>query len=163
MGTYRTLLEEYTGQLMLRDALLLFVHIVLIVTLASLLVGELAIFRQTLPGDLVRRLQVLDRAYGVVAGLVVLSGLSLLFYSSFGPLYFVRNPVFWIKMALFLAVALISIAPTLAFIRWERHKAADGSIALEFGEYRRLRTLLWLQIGIFIFIPLCATLMVAGI
>jgi uncharacterized membrane protein len=40
---------------------------------------------------------------------------------------------------------------------------ADGSIVLDDGEHRRLRTLLWIQIALFVFLPLCAAFMANGI
>jgi putative membrane protein len=146
-----------------RDALLLFVHLVCIITLASLMVGEFVLFRASLPGDLVRRMQRIDNLYGIFAGLVVITGLSLLFFSSKGVVFFTHNPVFWVKMALFATVALLSIAPTIAYVRWNKRKQPDGSIVLDHAEYRRIRGFLLAQICVFVFIPLCATLMAGGI
>lgn len=146
-----------------RDALLLYVHLLCIISLATLLVSELAILRASMPSTMVRRMQLIDRWYGIVAGLVIVTGLSLLFFTSYGVLFFARNPVFWLKMGLFLAVALLSIPPTIAYVRWDRRKASDGSIALDDAEFRRLRGFLLAQVCIFAFIPLCATLMANGI
>jgi putative membrane protein len=89
--------------------------------------------------------------------------LLLVFFGAKGPAYYAHNPIFWIKMALFASVALISIGPTVTFLRWNRRRGADGSIALSDDEYGRLRAFLWVQIGIFVFIPLCAALMANGI
>lgn len=67
-----------------RDALLAYAHFICIFALASLLCGELVILRKTLPGDLVRRMQGLDRWYGIVAGLVIVSGLARLYLGGKG-------------------------------------------------------------------------------
>jgi putative membrane protein len=149
--------------LMVRDALLLFAHLICIIALATLLVSELMVFRKILPADMVRRLQLIDRWYGIVAALVIASGLSLLFFSSKGVLFFARNPVFWVKMALFVTVAVLSIPPTIAYLRWNDRREQDGSVELRDAEFRRVRGFLLAQIYLFIFIPLCATLMAAGI
>ena len=146
-----------------RDALLAYAHFICIIALASLLAGELLIVRKTLPGDLVRRLQAVDRWYGIVAGLVILSGLARLFLGLKGAAFYLHNPVFWTKMGLFVAVALLSIAPTVAYVRWNARKAADGSIVLDDAEFARLRRFLWLQVGLFLFIPLCAAFMARGL
>ena len=58
-----------------RDALLAYAHFICIFALASLLVAELAIFRKALPADLYRRLRLVDRWYGISAGLVIVTGL----------------------------------------------------------------------------------------
>ncbi len=122
-----------------RDALLAYAHFMCIFALASLLTAELFILRQTLPADLLRRLRLVDRWYGVTAGLVIVSGLLRLNLGLKGADFYVHNPVFWTKMGLFLTVGLISILPTIAYIRWSGRLAADGSIALPGGEYARIR------------------------
>jgi putative membrane protein len=146
-----------------RDALLAYAHFICIFTLASLLAGELVILRKTLPADLVRRLQGIDRWYGIVAGLVIVSGLGRLFLGLKGAAFYTHNPVFWTKMGLFVAVALISIAPTIAYVRWNARRSADGSVVLDDAEFARLRGLLWLQVALFAFIPLCAAFMARGL
>jgi len=146
-----------------RDALLHFVHFLCIFLLASLLAGEAFVLKRSLSRDGIAQLQGIDRWYGISAGLVIVSGLLLVFFGAKGSTYYAHNAIFWMKMLLFVSIALISIAPTVMFLRWNRRAAADGSIVLDDGEYRRLRSLLWVQIGLFIFIPLCAALMANGI
>jgi putative membrane protein len=148
---------------LLHDALLLYGHLFCIITLAALLAGELIVFRKSLPADLLRRLQLIDRWYGIFAGLVILSGLSLLFSGPQGSQFFTQNPVFWTKMALFFVIALLSILPTIRYLQWNGRKESDGSIRLGDAEYRQIRMLLVAQVCLFVFIPLCATLMTAGI
>ena len=148
---------------MVRDALLHFAHFICIFLLASLLAGETFILKKSLSRERIAQLQGIDRYYGIAAGLVIATGLLLVFFGAKGPVYYAHNAVFWMKMALFVAVALISIVPTVAYLRWNQRRAADGSIVLNDGEYRRLRALLWAQIGLFVLIPLCAALMANGI
>ena len=149
--------------IVLRDALLHYAHFVCIFVLASLLAGEAFVLKQTMSRDGVMQLQGIDRFYGIAAGFVIATGLLLVFFDAKGPAYYAHNAIFWLKMALFLSVALISIVPTVAFLRWNQRRAADGSMVLEEGEYRRLRAFLWAQIGLLVLIPLCAALMANGI
>jgi putative membrane protein len=149
--------------IIVRDALLHFAHFLCIFTLASLLVGEALILRKSLSSLRVAQLQGIDRWYGIVAGLVIVTGLLLVFFGVKGSAYYAHNPVFWTKMVLFVAVALLSIAPTVAYLRWNDRKDDDGSITLDDAEYGRLRGLLWAQIALFVLIPLCAALMANGI
>lgn len=144
-----------------RDSLVHFVHFLLIFTLASMLACEIALFSQSLSRSTFDRLRMIDRWYGIVAGLVVLSGLSVLFFGLKPAPFFTHNPVFWTKMALFVCVALLSIPFTVRLIR-----TPDGIadvVTFEGGEFQRLRTFLWAQVGLFAFIPLCAALMANGI
>jgi putative membrane protein len=146
-----------------RDALLAFGHFICIFALASLLVAEFAIVRAELPADLFRRLRLIDNWYGITAGLVVATGLSRLFFGLKGAAFYTYNPVFWTKMALLVIVAVLSIPPTIAYIRWNSRKTVDGSIRLEASELGRVRGYLRAQMIVFLFIPLCATFMARGL
>lgn len=146
-----------------RDALLAFAHFLCIFSLAGLLAGELAVFRKTLPADLFGRLRALDRWYGITAGLVIVTGLCRMFFGLKGTAFYVHNPIFWTKLGLFVVVALLSIAPTVAYLKWGARTGPDGSIALETREFERIRGFLWAQVAVFVFIPLCATLMARGL
>jgi len=71
--------------------------------------------------------------------------------------------VFYIKVALFLAVGLVSIPPTLQFIRWQRAlKTGDRPIppSSDIGSARRY---IALELALLAFIPLAAVLMARGI
>jgi putative membrane protein len=145
-----------------RDALLAYAHFLAIFALASVIVAELLLFRKTIAAASFVLLQAVDRWYGIIAGLVVLTGLARLFLGIKGQAFFTHNPVFWTKMGLFVAVGLISIGPTVAFIRWNT-RVADGVLQLQDGEFARVRGMLWLQAGLFVFIPLCAAFMARGL
>ena len=149
--------------IIVRDALLHFAHFICIFLLASLLAGEAVLLRKSLPRDRVTQLQVVDRWYGIAAGLVIVTGLLLVFFGEKGATYYAHNAIFWTKMTLFVMIALISILPTVAFLRWNKRLGADGSVTLEDAEYGRLRGLVWLQIGLLALLPLCAALMANGL
>lgn len=149
--------------IIVRDALLHFAHFVCIFLLTSLLAGEAFLLRKSLPRNRVAQLQLIDRWYGIVAGLVIVTGILLVFFGEKGASYYAHNAIFWTKMVVFVMIALISIVPTVAYLRWNQRLSADGSIALEDNEYGRLRGLLWLQIGLLAFLPLCAALMADGL
>jgi putative membrane protein len=139
------------------------VHFLCIFALASFLAGELFLFRKVFPPGMLHQLQIVDRFYGIAAGLVIASGVSLLFFGLKGAAFYLHNPVFWIKMGLFVALGLLSIPGTLAYLQWSRREAPDGSVSLSNAEYWRVRGFLWTQVAVFALIPLCATLMANGL
>jgi putative membrane protein len=147
---------------MLLDALLAWVHYVLLFALAGCLVAEIFFYRDVLPGPMLARLRLVDRWYGILAGLVILSGVLRVIYSPKTAAYFMHNPIFWTKMTLFVAVALLSIPPTMHFLRIATTAQPDGTVRVERGAYVRTRTLLTLQGCLFLFIPLMAALMARG-
>jgi len=143
------------------DALLAYAHFLSIFALASMLTAELLLFRQTMAANIFQRLRLTDRWYGIIAGLVIVTGLLRLNFGLKGAAYYIGNPIFWTKMGLFLVVALLSIPPTITFIRWQ-NRVANGVIALEASEYGRMMTFLRLEIALFVLIPLCAVFMARG-
>lgn len=149
--------------IILRDALLHYAHFVCIFLLACFLAGEAFVLKKSLSRRDLTQLQGIDRYYGILAGLVIVTGLLLVFFGEKGSAYYAHNGIFWMKMVLFVAIALISIVPTVAFSRWNGRETVDGSILLQDGEYRRLRALLWVEIGLLALIPLCAAVMANGI
>ncbi|HEV3157666.1 MAG TPA: DUF2214 family protein [Candidatus Baltobacteraceae bacterium] len=149
--------------MLIRDALLAFAHFIAVFSLACLLVGELVVFRRSLSADILRRLQIIDRWYGISAGFVIVTGISRVFFGPKGSAFYAHNLFFWTLIVLFVIVALLSIAPTIAYIRWNSRTAPDGSITLDDAEFGSIRRLLWAQVAVFVFIPLCATLMARGL
>ena len=146
-----------------RDALLAYAHFIAIFALASVIAGELLLLRKTLPADLFARLRNVDRWYGIVAGLVIVTGVLRLILGLKGAAFYTHNPIFWTKMALFVAVGLISIGPTVAYLGWHKRASPDGSIVLGDAELGRIRGLVLLQLALFVFIPLCAVFMARGL
>jgi len=146
-----------------RDSLLHFVHFLVIFSLASLLACEIALFSKSIPRAAFNRLAVVDRWYGISAGLVIITGLSLLFLGLKPATFYTHNPVFWTKMVLFVCVALLSIPMTIRLVKTPDAPGTNDAVIFGDDEYRRLRLLLWAQVAVFVFIPLCAALMANGI
>jgi putative membrane protein len=143
------------------EPLVAYLHFLAIVLLFGFLVGELVVCRPGMSADQVRRLPGLDIAFFMAALLALATGLLRLFFFGKGLGFYLPNPVFWAKMALYAAVALISIRPTLTFIRWRRTVASAGPPPD--AEVARVRRLLHLELGLAALIPLAAVLMARGI
>jgi putative membrane protein len=90
-----------------------------------------------LDADGLRRLFAADTVWGIAAGLWFLTGLLRAFGGlEKGSAYYLQSRLFWLKMALFLLIVLLEIAPMLTFIRWriqlKRGQAPDTSRAHAF-------------------------------
>ena len=146
---------------MLGQAIVAYAHYLSIGLTLGLLVTEFALFRPTMPAATVTLLPKLDLAYLAGAVAIIVTGLLRVFIFEKGPDYYAANYVFWIKMALFVAVALLSLPPTFAFIRY-RKAAAGSDLVVTPAEYRHVRAHIHAELGIFALIPLAATLMARG-
>jgi len=59
-------------------------------------------------------------------------------------------------------VGLLSILPTLAYLRWRRAARLDASFVPAESEIARVRRIVWFEVRVFAFIPLFAAAMARG-
>jgi len=148
---------------MVTTALMAFLHHVLAFTLTACLVYEFIAYRMHMSIQEIRRLQRADLAYGISAGLLVLVGLLRVFFFEKGVNFYINNPFFWVKMAAFLLVGLLSIDPTIRYIRWNKTLRQNEVPEITDAEYKRTRLVLWLEVIGIAIILLAAPMMARGI
>jgi putative membrane protein len=146
---------------LLRDTLLAWAHFVAVFALVSTVVAELILYRSRMGLARLKQLQRVDAAYGICAVLVIITGVSRVIWGLKGPVFYVHNPIFWTKMALFLVVGLLSIQPTIHYLRINKDAGPEGVILGE-SPFRRTQSLLLGEAVLLAFIPLFATLMTHG-
>jgi putative membrane protein len=147
---------------MLLDSTLAYLHFAAILAVAGFLVAEAMLLRGDLGLRDVAALSRTDIWYFNVAGLALATGLARLFFGAKGVDFYVGSPAFWTKLVLFLAVGLVSIKPTMAFIHWRR--AARGTAGyLPDAEVRGVRRLVLVELHLLALLPLAAVLMARGI
>ncbi|CAN5836624.1 DUF2214 family protein [soil metagenome] len=147
---------------MLQDALLAYAHYFSIIATAALLVAEAALCRPTLNRDTVKRLGQVDLLYLGAAIFALTTGLLRVFFGIKGSAFYLHNPVFYVKIGLFILVALISIAPTLQFIRWARAIAPSPDNTISLQEITKASRFIYVELGILALLPLCGALMARG-
>ena len=147
---------------MTQEALLAYAHLLAILTLVVFLASEAALCRpEWLNAVVVERLVAVDRIYGIAAGAVLVTGVVRVFMGAKDSAWYAGNPLLYVKLGLFLAMGLISIKPTLMFIRWRRELRASGSLPAE-AQIRQARKLVMVQAHIIPFIPLAAVFLARG-
>lgn len=129
--------------------------------------GALAIEQFTLKPDLTLkdawRIVIADATYGVAATTVLVTGVLRVLYFGKGTAYYVNNPVFWAKVALFLIVGTVSLYPTISFLTWIGPLREQASPKLSEAGLGRLRWVIRFELVGFLAIPLLAALMARGI
>ena len=138
-------------------------HHIAAFTLTACLIYEFVAYRKGLTVEEARRIQRVDLVYGIAAGLVVVIGLLRVYFFEKGSNYYFSNYVFWTKMALFTLVGLLSIYPTIRYIKWNPILAENKSPEFPEQEYRNIRLLLWLELVGIVLILFAAPLMARGI
>lgn len=132
-------------------------------TVAATLIYEFVAYRKGLGIEEARRIQRVDLAYGISAGLVVLVGLLRVFFFEKGANFYTHNPMFWIKMGLFVIIGLLSIYPTIRFIKWNSFISAGQAPEIPEDEFKRIRFLLSLELVGLVLILFAAPAMTRGI
>ncbi|WP_020649068.1 DUF2214 family protein [Solimonas variicoloris] len=111
--------------------------------------------------DAVRLLPRVDRLYGIMAALVFITGLARVWHGAKGADYYWHNGLFHGMVGLFVLAALLSLLPTVRFIRWRRALEASGALPAE-TELRSTRVLVHVQLTAIAVITLLIVLVARG-
>lgn len=144
------------------DIVLAIGHHVLVFALAGVLAFELGAVRPGMKDPEIARVAGVDFWYGILAGAIIIVGFARANFAGKGWEYYSHNGFFWSKIGTFALVGLLSIIPTLAFIRWRRLAKADANFAPTDDHVRRVKRFLWAEAGLFLLIPVFAALMARG-
>jgi putative membrane protein len=140
------------------DALYALLHYLAIFVVFVSLSIELVLCKGVLDAAAVQRLGRIDIVFFVAAMLALGTGLLRALLGVKGWWFYAGNIFFWIKLSTFVVIGLVSIAPTVAFIRWRKKPTSIS--AIETGRARRY--LFWETLLLPI-LPICAVLMARGI
>jgi putative membrane protein len=147
---------------MMLEALLAYAHLLAILTMVVFISSEAALCRpEWINPKVVDRLAILDRVYAIAAGAVLVTGIARTWWGVKGTAWYWGNGLLHLKLALFVAVALLSIKPTLMFIRWRRELKASGAMPDE-SQIRIARKRVMLQAHLIAVIPLAAVFLARG-
>ncbi|HNE05200.1 MAG TPA: DUF2214 family protein [Anaerolineales bacterium] len=131
--------------MVIATSLMATLHHIAAFTMTACLVYEFIALRKSISSVEVRRIQQVDLWYGISAGVLLVAGLLRVFIFEKGASYYGANPLFWVKMALFALVGILSIYPTIRYIRWG-NVTDDKKLELPDDEYKRIRLLLNLEV-----------------
>ena len=137
-----------------------YLHFLSMIALGAALVAEWLLLSAA-DAAAARRLAWIDLGYLVAAIAVLGSGIMRVGWYGKGAAFYLHNPVFWIKLALFVAIGLISITPTRYFLRWRR-EGPEGA-APPAAEAAHVRRFVAVELVLAAFLPLAAVLMARGI
>jgi len=144
---------------MTTEIFLRYIHFISIFAIVGSLVSEHLLLKKSLTRAEVRRISIIDAVYGIAALMLLAAGLTL-WLGSFGKpaMYYSHNWIFHTKITLFAMIGLLSIYPTLFFIRNRKGDPAEV-IAVPKSIFWMLR----LELLLLFIIPLLAGLMAHGV
>jgi putative membrane protein len=144
-------------ELVMLDLVLAIVHHVLIFGIFGILFAELMAVRPDLSRATAVRIASIDLWYGIFAGAVVIVGFCRANFAAKGWAYYSHNAFFWAKIATFAGIGLLSVPPTIVFIRWRREGVASDDAGI--GKVRRY---VHVELACFVLLLIFAAAMARG-
>ena len=138
-------------------ALFAFLHHLAAFTVVAAIAAQFVLLKGEINEKSARTLRIVDAIYGASAGALLFVGAFRVFYFEKGSAYYFHSAPFLAKMALFLAVGLLSVYPTLTFRAW------GSSPSIDARTLRTVRRLVHWELAAIVGIVLCASLMARGI
>jgi putative membrane protein len=133
-----------------------YLHFLSFITLIALLAAEFFLIRSKLNAESLSLIKKIDLFYGIAAGAVLATGIARIYHEK-GVEYYLQSPVFWTKIALFILMAIISLYPTVLFIK------AKTETDLSISRYTQLKKAILAQMLLVPIILFMAIWMARGI
>ncbi len=141
------------------EILLRYLHFISIFTIVSTLVAEHLMLKREMTRAEIAKLARIDAVYGFAALTLLCAGLTLWLGGIGKPaLYYSKNWIFHTKITLFVIVGLLSIYPTVFFIK--QRKGDPSEVITVPG---RVFWMLRFELLLLFIIPLLAGLMARGV
>lgn len=99
-------------------------HHLLFFVIAAVLAAELVLVAEPVTVKSAKRLALLDAHYGAAAVGIIAVGFMRAVYFEKGWDFYAHNPFFHAKIGAFLLVGLLSIYPSIQFVKWRRSAIA---------------------------------------
>ena len=146
-----------------KSALVAYVHYLGII----LCFGSLLFERLTLDIDLDRNqtisMIIADVIYGIAGVAILVTGILRVKYFGQGGDFYTENPIFWIKVVLYILVGLLSLYPTITYITWAIPLSKNKLPEISQNLVDKFRIIILTELVGFSIIPLFATFMARGI
>jgi len=145
------------------SALAAFLHHVCFLTIMLVLAFEMLMLKQPFTLETAKKIIRYDAIYGMAAGLIlVIGGLRVMYFEK-GAYYYLHSVPFFAKMALFILFGLISIYPTMTFLKWNKSIKQGILPTVTEAQTRKLRLVIHVELTLLGLMILCAVLMAKGI
>jgi len=145
------------------DAILAYLHFAAIFMLFAFLTTQAILIRAPLEARMVRLIGRTDLWYFGSAFAVLVTGFLRAVLGAKGADFYFNSWPIYAKIALFLAVGVISVKPTMTFIQWRRAQDSDASWQVPPDEQAKVRRLIMIEVHLAALIPVFAVIMSRGL
>ena len=148
---------------MVLDAVLAYLHFMSIFVLFAYMVVETVMLRGTLDAERIRRLGRVDIIYFGAAMAVLATGLLRAIFGMKGADYYFSWWPIYAKLGTFVVIGVVSVIPTLAYIRWRHMLERDPAWKVPADEQKKMRRIVMIELHLAALIPVFAVIMARGI
>jgi len=142
--------------------LIIYLHYISIMVLMGSLISEYILLKSGLVKNLIKYLAIVDLLYGFSLVFVLATGLLRWFYFGKGYDYYISNPMFHIKLTLFIVLAILSKFPTMKIRKWRKQVNMGEDYSIDDKAVRRIIIFIRIEFLILFVIPLLAILIARG-
>ena len=104
-----------------------------------------------------------DVIYGIAGLAILITGILRVKYYGQGGDFYTSNPIFWVKVSLYIFVGLLSLYPTTTYVLWAIPLSKNQLPVISENLVKRFKLIITTELVGFAVIPLFATLMSRGI
>lgn len=140
----------------MEEILVRYLHFVGIIFFSGTLIFEHLTIKKRMTNENFKRLCQIDVFYGLSAIVVFTAGMFLWFTVGKDASFYNANPLFHIKLTIFIVIGLLSIYPTIFFIKNRKTKEDFVDIP------KRVIMYINIELILFILLPLLASLIAQG-
>ena len=145
------------------SALVAYVHYLGIILCFGALMFERIILKINLNKNETLSIIIADVIYGIAGLAILITGILRVKYYGQGGDFYTSNPIFWLKVSLYIAIGLISLYPTITYILWAIPLSKNKLPVISENLVKRFQLIILTELVGFAVIPFFATLMTRGI
>jgi putative membrane protein len=142
------------------NILIPYLHYIGIMALMGSLITEHVMLKPGISKKQLKSLATVDLLYGISLVVVLVTGLLRWFVIDVkGVDFFSKNPLFHIKLTLFVIVVILSVFPTMKFLKWRKESATIPSDK----ELKKQLMFIRIELLLMAIIPLLAVMVANGV
>jgi len=145
------------------SAVVAYVHYLGIIICFGALMFERIILKINLSKNETISIIIADLVYGIAGLAILITGILRVKYYGQGGEFYTGNPIFWVKVSLYIVIGLISLYPTTTYILWAIPLSRNNLPVISENLVKRFRLIITTELVGFVVIPFFATLMSRGI
>ena len=145
------------------SSLVAYVHYLGIILCFGALIFERIILKINLNKNETISIIIADVIYGIAGLAILITGILRVKYYGQGGEFYTSNPIFWVKVSLYILIGLISLYPTTTYILWAIPLSKNKLPIISENLVKRFKLIILTELVGFAVIPFFATLMSRGI